>query len=268
MACWLLGQDGHRQNTAFRQPCPQHPAWRIGSYLELSMISIAALRALAAGGISPSALIDFIEAQQEADLAAEDKARAKNRDRQQRWRDRKTLRNVTSRYVTVTERDTEETQEKSISCQATLPEPTENGHIDTSFLTSSLPLEVKEKKESKGGLRARGTRLDAGAILTDEFHEAAVVIGADPRQIPKIWAEFVDYWCAVPGLRGRKTDWPATWRNRIRTITAKGQSKNGKRTVHEAADDLLERIRAFDNPLSGGTGGDQGENVVRLLSPR
>ncbi len=27
------------------------------------------------------------------------------------------------------------------------------------------------------------------------------------------WAKFRDYWAAQPGLRGRKTDWQATWRN-------------------------------------------------------
>ena len=27
------------------------------------------------------------------------------------------------------------------------------------------------------------------------------------------WAKFRDYWAAQPGLKGRKTDWQATWRN-------------------------------------------------------
>lgn len=31
-----------------------------------------------------------------------------------------------------------------------------------------------------------------------------------------ITAEFVDYWRAVPGAKGVKLDWPATWRNWIR----------------------------------------------------
>lgn len=30
--------------------------------------------------------------------------------------------------------------------------------------------------------------------------------------------EFVDYWRGVPGARGRKLDWPATWRNRMREV--------------------------------------------------
>lgn len=30
-------------------------------------------------------------------------------------------------------------------------------------------------------------------------------------------ARFIDYWLSVPGARGRKLDWPATWRNWMRT---------------------------------------------------
>lgn len=30
------------------------------------------------------------------------------------------------------------------------------------------------------------------------------------------WEEFHDYWVGVPGQRGRKLDWAATWRNRVR----------------------------------------------------
>lgn len=29
-------------------------------------------------------------------------------------------------------------------------------------------------------------------------------------------AKFVDYWRGAPGAKGRKTDWPATWRNWMR----------------------------------------------------
>ena len=32
----------------------------------------------------------------------------------------------------------------------------------------------------------------------------------DPR---RTWDEFRDYWIAVPGQKGMKADWPATWRN-------------------------------------------------------
>jgi hypothetical protein len=34
--------------------------------------------------------------------------------------------------------------------------------------------------------------------------------------------KFVDYWRAQPGAKGRKTDWPATWRNWIRRAAEQG----------------------------------------------
>lgn len=33
-----------------------------------------------------------------------------------------------------------------------------------------------------------------------------------------ITAEFVDYWRGVPGAKGTKTDWIATWRNQVRRV--------------------------------------------------
>lgn len=32
---------------------------------------------------------------------------------------------------------------------------------------------------------------------------------------------FCDYWCALPGAKGRKLDWDATWKNRIRDIASR-----------------------------------------------
>lgn len=42
--------------------------------------------------------------------------------------------------------------------------------------------------------------------------------------------KFADYWHAVPGLKGRKLDWSATWRNWVRNVHA---SKNGAAPVKE-----------------------------------
>jgi hypothetical protein len=42
-------------------------------------------------------------------------------------------------------------------------------------------------------------------------------------------AEFRDYWAAVPGQKGVKLDWPATWRNRIRQICERPSNPEPKR---------------------------------------
>jgi vancomycin resistance protein YoaR len=36
------------------------------------------------------------------------------------------------------------------------------------------------------------------------------------RDIHREAQKFRDHWCATPGAKGTKLDWPATWRNWIR----------------------------------------------------
>jgi uncharacterized protein YdaU (DUF1376 family) len=53
----------------------------------------------------------------------------------------------------------------------------------------------------------------------------------DPVQT---WDRFSDYWKAVPGAKGRKLDWPATWRNWVRNERAgKGSSVDVAELVAE-----------------------------------
>lgn len=127
----------------------------------------------------------------------------------------------------------------------------------------------RKEEESKKlvVVRARATRMPAGAPLTEDFVATAIELGADRPAIPKMWAEFVDYWCALPGSRGTKLDWLATWRNRLRQIVSKGQ-KNGRRTVHEAADDLDRYVKSLQEPAPDGLCGGEGQGAVRLIPSR
>jgi uncharacterized protein YdaU (DUF1376 family) len=45
-------------------------------------------------------------------------------------------------------------------------------------------------------------------------------------------------------------------------------NSNGRRTVHDAANDLIAKINAFDEPAPGSLRGGTGEGAVRLLPPR
>ncbi len=38
---------------------------------------------------------------------------------------------------------------------------------------------------------------------------------------------FMDYWRAVPGIKGKKLDWPATWRNWMRNAAERAQGRPG-----------------------------------------
>ena len=63
----------------------------------------------------------------------------------------------------------------------------------------------------------KGTRLWPTWFLTQEYIDAALAIRAiDMDELRRIGDEFRDYWIAVPGSKGVKLDWLATWRNWVR----------------------------------------------------
>lgn len=55
-----------------------------------------------------------------------------------------------------------------------------------------------------------GTRLPADWEPSTQLLEFAAGLGLDGESVAE---RFRDYWRAQPGARGRKSDWPATWRN-------------------------------------------------------
>lgn len=75
---------------------------------------------------------------------------------------------------------------------------------------------------------ARGKRLDRDWIPSDKTI-AAMREEFPALDLKSVHTEFIDYWCAVPGAKGRKTDWDATWRNRCREIAARQRlpARNG-----------------------------------------
>lgn len=78
-----------------------------------------------------------------------------------------------------------------------------------------------------------GTRIAEPFDVTAEMTEWAArkAPGVD---IAAVTEEFVDYWKGVPGQRGRKTDWQATWRNRMRDkVERKAQASRPRKTRFE-----------------------------------
>jgi hypothetical protein len=78
----------------------------------------------------------------------------------------------------------------------------------------------------------RGTRLAPDWQPSAEDIEFAQQSGLDNAAIAHAAAEFRDYWTAVPGAKGCKLDWSATWRNRVRDIVARPA---GRRSGRESA---------------------------------
>lgn len=69
--------------------------------------------------------------------------------------------------------------------------------------------------EVKVGTLTRGTRLPDSFEITPEMREWAATTTPDVDPDSAL-EEFRDYWTAVPGARGVKRDWIATWRNDMR----------------------------------------------------
>lgn len=69
--------------------------------------------------------------------------------------------------------------------------------------------------DAAAGDAKRGTRIPDDWQMTPELRAFAIDLGLDPDVTRE---GFVDYWRGVPGAKGRKLDWPATFRNRCRDL--------------------------------------------------
>jgi len=117
------------------------------------------------------------------------KPRSAGANRTARWRERKASQNVTERHGDVTV-----TQSPEVS-PAPLPNPSKN--------------------PPKGG--QKGSRINPDWRPSEADLLKAREAGLSEAQISREAERFRDYWLAKPGKDGSKADWPATWRNWVRS---------------------------------------------------
>ena len=159
-------------------------------------------------------------------------------------------------------------QTMSASSSATAVDPpvrdTEaDGVVSSSFLSSSVTTELKGSKAVQAS--KRGTRIAAGTCMEREYFEFALAQGCHGDEAAKIWTEFVDYWSAIPGQRGLKLDWLATWRNRVRQVKARKGNGNGGsnefdrrpgESLAQLGERMAERAREFEFENAAGRAHD------------
>ena len=103
-----------------------------------------------------------------------------------------------------------------------------NAEGNGASVSDALPREEKRREEKERGADApsapkgkKGCRIPEDFPAKPELEWAATEC---PHANAKAEAEkFRDYWSAVPGQRGVKLDWPATWRNWIRRSVENGK---------------------------------------------
>ena len=130
--------------------------------------------------------------------------------------------------------------------------------ISERYQVDSLEIET-EKETEREVERKRETK--RASRLPDTWHPRAED-GIDNQEL----AKFRDYWKAVPGQKGVKLDWDATWRNWLRTAgksptNAKPsvELRTGPRNVFKpepempklSEEELKERARRVDDILKG-----------------
>jgi hypothetical protein len=101
---------------------------------------------------------------------------------------------------------------------------------------------------SKPKRENNGSRIPADWTPDAEEINFARGLGLTDGQIARAVDEFRDYWVGVPGAKGRKLDWAATFRNKIRWIVDRLSVRPGfglaGANAYDAAKPGLDRLRA------------------------
>jgi hypothetical protein len=131
-----------------------------------------------------------------------------------------------------------------------------------------------EKKETRANALAEGWPAD----FREQFWARYPNKVGKPKALAKLdqcmrrgigFAEIMDglerYIASKPADRAWLN--PETFINQERWADQPAAVTNGRRTVQQAADDLLEKLRLFDEPAPDGLCDATGENAVRLLPP-
>jgi uncharacterized protein YdaU (DUF1376 family) len=82
-----------------------------------------------------------------------------------------------------------------------------------SVVSAGKPAARTAKADGKG----RGSRIAPDWQLSPADRQAALAEGMPSAEVDRSASKFRDYWTARPGAGGVKLDWPATWRNWVRS---------------------------------------------------
>jgi hypothetical protein len=144
-------------------------------------------------------------------------ARSKAADRQARYRERKASQSVTNHnsVTLVTESDASvtpeaENREASRACS--------NTNLPSEDISYIPPLPPKPEKAQS---RQRGHRLPKTWQPSADVLSFAKSLGFTEDLERRERAAFFDYWLAIPGSKGCKLDWDATYRNRLRDMAGR-----------------------------------------------
>ena len=99
----------------------------------------------------------------------------------------------------------------------------DDGNVLAERYQDAIP-ETETETEAEAEVKKKRTAT-RGARLPADWKPNAELVAWSKTERPdldlrKVFEEFKDYWSSVPGLKGVKLDWDATWRNWVRKQTA------------------------------------------------
>jgi hypothetical protein len=143
------------------------------------------------------------------------------------------------------------------------------------------PEPKNKKKTSSSSPTKRGSR------IADDFEITDAMLAWGQENFPDVNGDletqkFVDYWRAQTGARATKADWPATWRNWIRTAAERAPSRASPGSVRLAQPATLDvraaqadaalaslkaRLTAEQPAISNGSGPPDFSHMFREIEP-
>lgn len=182
----------------------------------------ATVRALVQAGATPEMILAVVEVHEATTADALAARRDSDAKRQRARREREEI--ALSRDVTLPAPEVADTS----------PHVGEPAQVVTPSLPS-LPSEVQE--ELKPPVKPKGLTAPKGQTrgsrLPENWHPLPTVVGDDLTLPGDRWGveldKFRDYWRAVPGAKGLKLDWDATWRNWLR----RASETSARKAPHE-----------------------------------
>jgi hypothetical protein len=216
------------------------------------MIPASVLTQLATLGLSDpqvsavASMLAKVEEATEQKVGAELEARRAS-DRARKQKQRELSRDFTGRHVT------SGTDETGVSSRARVLPWEDSKYIppdDPNGSSTPKGAGVPEKSRSQN----RGNRLPDDWQPKPEHLELALSLALGRDRYQRAVDEFRDYWRGVPGTRGTKLDWDATFRNRLRDIAereTRPQARSGQqRSSGDGMTVVLQKMREQVNGQS------------------
>lgn len=123
---------------------------------------------------------------------------------------------------------------------------------------AEIPESEQNREEKKSSLRSPKEKL--GSRVPEDFWPNATCISkADELGIlvnRVVVDSFLDYWRSVPGAKGRKLDWDATFRNHLDFLASKRNRNGNHNNIRDSIDEAL-RFRRWEESRSSGEGGEE-----------